>query len=265
MEMRTIPGTNLQLDFTSKSAIAFEMKFEPSLDSILKKSQFANPSVFSTSTEQQIHMQYGEMKPDSSIPFTSSIKMEPMKIVVNEKNMNIPSPTNGLTVFGGFRKDKKPYYDSISGGNFRPDQKQIIIKAAEQSLAAFSFFDRKLFVGDTICRKMPINLPLPGASKLSMDIIVTYKLREIKEPFSFFDLTYDISSQAGKDSVSFSMSISGKGEMTYDNAHFYTKTVYGEFDMQIEVKSPDPLLTAKGHITSKIDGVLTLNTPGKMH
>jgi hypothetical protein len=263
MEMRTIPGTNLQIDFISKSAVSFEIKFNPDLDSLIKQSQITNPSVFSTSTEQKLHMQYGAMKADSSIPFISKAEMAPTKLVINGKEVSVPFAANGLMVYGGFTRDKHPYYDSICGGSFSPAQKQVFMQTIGQSLASFSFSDRRLAVGDTICRRMPMKLPLPGVANLSMEVTIIYKLREIKEPFSFFDLTYALAAQTDKDSVTISMSSSGNGEMTYDNARFYAKSIYSEFDMHLDVKSPEPLLSVSGHLTSKIDGVLSLTAPEK--
>lgn len=206
---------------TEKTITDGKMVFKGDKDMIdlLKATGLQNPTAISNEEHSFQTVTTGPLKKDSSY----SLVVEYGKVAalkkVNGKTSTEVSPESGAKITGLYTKEGKFNIEEV---DFKTEQteefKKQFTKAFKSVQEQLSVEARMVKVGEGFEVKQPMNIPITKASKMDMYIVITYKLKKIKDGIGYFTFKQHLEMDFNVKELKLYASGKGKGKATYDIA-----------------------------------------------
>ena len=139
----------------------------------------------------------GSVDYDKSIPITFDVIRDEQIASINgsppQKRASGSDILLGVHVHGRAYSDGDFQLTDLDGKELSPEDRRILILIFEQMAKSFSRVGtRSIAVGESFIEKRPINLQIPGAVSLRLEMTIASKLMKIENKLAYFDTVYNL-------------------------------------------------------------------------
>jgi hypothetical protein len=208
------------MESTSKSEVTYLGPNE--LLKKLEEKKFENPKV----TLNQNYIK--------SVNSTGSLKNGQFPLMIKFEGDEKSIVPEGTIVYGHISRNKTPELDSINAPKLDSIYKIDFLSSMRKVISQLSLPEKKIQVGKSFTREMPINIPV-GKFTFNLTNTITYTLEKVENKKAYFDIvqTYTINSK--KTELSLKASGSGNGQIIYDieNTFYLLYELNSTINMQV--------------------------------
>lgn len=169
-----------------------------------------------------------------SVNSTGSLKNGQFPLMIKFEGDDKSIVPGGTTVYGHISKDKTPELDSINAPKLDSIYKIDFLSSMRKVISQLSLPEKKVQVGKSFTREMPINIPV-GKFTFNLTNTITYTLEKVENKKAYFDIvqTYTINSKETE--LSLKASGSGNGQIIYDieNTFYLLYELNSTINMQV--------------------------------
>ena len=191
---------------------------------------------------------------DGGIPFSgridSAAKVQYVNGQLHPSTTADPIDTS-FRMSGSFRAGDITI-DKITRKKIEPALADALKESIAQMMQSVKFPEAPMNVGESFSQKVPMNLPIPGAVPMQVEITTTYMLREIDAKTAYFDLIQESSAASEKNATTLEMASSGKGTMVYNRELGQMTNMETESSMSMRVSIGVLTVLSKGNTKSEM-------------
>lgn len=182
---------------------------------------------------------------DGNIPATLSYDKFESKANINGKLIQRSNPLLGLKIKGKYNQDAQLQVDTVIGVKLSVEQNKILEVVLKSMQSAIKFPTTPMKIGDVFKSSVPMKIPMQGMPPISINIVSSYILKEIKGDKAFFDMDLSVEYNMKQSKLEMSAIGNGTGKVEFD----IKKSIISKFTSNLPV---DMTIKANDKFTMKV-------------
>ncbi len=246
--------TNMKINTTSE----IDFDGDEAVLNQIKSSGMSLPMMMDMNQKMVAVMKTGKFSKENKIPITVEYTTFETEQTMGGKPMPGGQQLSGMKMTGWGDKEGKMHFEDIQSEGMNDETKKMTMDIIEKMQTQVMFPEKPMKIGEEFTQEIPMSIPIPGATPLSLVITTIYKLKSVSGTTALFDTKQSVTLDGKMDQGSAAASGDGTGVMEFDMKQSYVSKFKSIMTMNFEIQSGPMKIKAKTKANS--DQVVTFTS-----